>query len=112
MLLNEYFKGEVPDGRAAYSRPILIKAFEEVMDGKDPREMKGCLFRQGETALEAAVPLDRRTNNHLVRHRIRIAEKLRKDIVKEYAGGQAKAFGQVVIEINRDLPSLSGKNAI
>ena len=111
VLLNESFKGEVPDGRAAYSRPILIKAFEEVMNGKDPREMKGCLFRQGETALEAAVPLDRRTNNHLVRHRIRIAEKLRKDIVKEYAGGQAKAFGQVVIEINRDLPSLSGKNA-
>lgn len=110
-LLEEVFRGDVPQGRATYSRPILIKAFDEVLNGKDPREKGGCLYRQGETPLESAVPLDRRTNNHLVRHRIRITEKLRKDIVKEYAGGTANAFGRVIIEINRDLPSLSGKNA-
>jgi len=110
-LLNEKITGDVPQGRAAYSRPILIKAFEEVLAGRDPREDKGCLFRQGETPLEAGIPLDRRTNNHLVRHRILIAERLRKDIVSEYAGGDPHAFGDVVIEINRDLPSLSGKNA-
>jgi CRISPR-associated endonuclease Csn1 len=110
-LLNEEITGDVPQGRASYSRPMLIKAFEEVMAGRDPREDKGCLFRQGETSLEAGIPLDRRTNNHLVRHRIRIAGKLRKDIISEYAEGDPHAFGDVVIEINRDLPSLSGKNA-
>ena len=100
------------DGRAAYARPLLKKAHEEVMAGKHPKEETGCLFitdRMREAQLHREIT--EQTNNHLVRHRLLILERLLKDIIKEYADGQAMRVAKIVIEVNRDLREMSGKTA-
>jgi CRISPR-associated endonuclease Csn1 len=99
-------------GRAAYARPILAKAFAEVMAGKHPAEDDGCLFvteRMRETQLTRT--LAEQTNNHLVRHRLLILGRLLKDIIEEYAGDDKKRIGRMTIEVNRDLREMSGKTA-
>jgi hypothetical protein len=100
------------DGRAAYARPILRKAFEEVMVGKHPAEEGGCLFRT-ETIRSAQLhrKIDSQTNNHLVRHRLLILERLQRDVIKEYADGNPSRVGQITIEVNRELRDMSGKTA-
>jgi CRISPR-associated endonuclease Csn1 len=50
-------------------------------------------------------------NNHLVRHRLLILERLLKDIIKEYADGKKERIGKITIEVNRDLREMSGKTA-
>jgi CRISPR-associated endonuclease Csn1 len=99
-------------GRAAYARPILAKAFAEVMTGKHPKEEGGCLFvteqmRQAQLSRSLA----KQTNNHLVRHRLLILERLQRDIIKEFADGDKSRVAQIVIEVNRDLREMSGKTA-
>src|SRR5205814_5410338 len=51
------------------------------------------------------------TNNHLVRHRLLILERLLNDIIKEYAGGDKARVARITIEVNRDLREMSGKTA-
>ena len=50
------------------------------------------------------------TNNHLVRHRLLILERLLQDLVNapEFAAGQPERIMQVTIEVNRDLREFSG----
>lgn len=113
-------------GRAPYSAASLLKAEEEVLAGYDPRkECKasnpksgeeksedGCLFRSA-NILGAALgrSLDEQTNNHLIRQRLHILEKLIKDIAgnKELTNGQK--IESAVIEVNRDLQAMSGMTA-
>jgi HNH endonuclease/RuvC endonuclease subdomain 3 len=100
------------DGRAAFARHLLKQAYEEVMAGKHPKEEGGCLFiseeiRQKELNREIA----EQTNNHLVRHRLLILERLLKDIIKEYADGKKERIGKITIEVNRDLRDMSGMTA-
>jgi len=100
------------DQRAAFSRPLLKKAFEEVMAGKHPKEEGGCLFitekmREARLTREIA----EQTNNHLVRHRLLILERLLADIVKDYAVGDKTRVGKITIEVNRDLREMSGMTA-
>lgn len=100
------------DQRAAFARPLLKRAFEEVMAGKHPKEEGGCLFvteemRQAQMTREIA----EQTNNHLVRHRLLILERLLGDIIKEYAGGDKARVARITIEVNRDLREMSGKTA-
>lgn len=100
------------DQRAAFARPLLKRAFEEVMAGKHPKEEGGCLFvteemRQAQMTREIA----QQTNNHLVRHRLLILERLLGDIIKEYAGGDKARIAKVTIEVNRDLREMSGMTA-
>jgi hypothetical protein len=100
------------DGRAAFARHLLKQAYEEVMAGKHPKEEGGCLFiseeiRQKELHREIA----QQTNNHLVRHRLLILERLLKDIIKEYANGKKERIGKITIEVNRDLREMSGMTA-
>jgi len=99
-------------GRAAYARPILVKAFEEVMAGKHPKEENGCLFVT-EKIREAQLnrSLTDQTNNHLVQHRLLILGRLLSDMLKEYAGGDKARVGKITIEVNRDLREFSGKTA-
>ena len=100
------------DGRAAYSRPILRQAVADVMAGKHPKEEGGCLFRSEEIRdAQLQRKIDDQTNNHLIRHRLLILERLQRDIIKEYAGGDAGRVGRVTIEVNRDLREMSGKTA-
>jgi hypothetical protein len=99
-------------GRAAYARPVLARAFAEVMAGKHPKEEGGCLFvteQMRQAQLNRS--LVQQTNNHLVRHRLLILSRLLNDIVKEYAGGDKTRIGKMTIEVNRDLREMSGKTA-
>lgn len=98
--------------RAAYCRDLLVKAFEEVMAGKHPKEEGGCLFITEEIRrAQLNRPIAEQTNNHLVRHRLLILERLLLDIVNEYAGGEKARVGRVTVEVNRDLRKLSGMTA-
>lgn len=101
-------------GRAPYARPLLAKAFEEVMDGKDPKASGGSLEeteavrRQRESRSIAD-----QTNNHLLRHRLQILGRLLADLVADpaFGAGDAKRFSQVTIEVNRDLRDMAGLSA-
>ena len=98
--------------RAAYSRRLLAQAFEEVMTGRHPKEEGGCLFvtdamRQEQLTREIAD----QTNNHLIRHRLLILQRLLEDVVREYAGGDKNRVSKITIEVNRDLRAMSGKTA-
>ncbi|MGD0208918.1 MAG: type II CRISPR RNA-guided endonuclease Cas9 [Verrucomicrobiota bacterium] len=101
------------DGRAAFARHLLKQAYEDVLAGKPhPKEEDGCLFiteKTREAQLNRAIA--DQTNNHLVRHRLLILERLLADIIKEYAAGDKKRIGKITIEVNRDLREMSGKTA-
>ena len=100
------------DGRAAYARPKLRQAFEQVMSGKHPNEEGGCLFITEEMRqAQLNKALAKQTNNHLVRHRLLILGRLLGDIIKEYAGNDKARIGKITIEVNRDLREMSGKTA-
>ncbi|HEY2083260.1 MAG TPA: hypothetical protein VGI88_10780, partial [Verrucomicrobiae bacterium] len=100
-------------GRAAFARNLLKQAYEEVMAGKPHPKMEGgCLFiteeiRQKQLNREIA----EQTNNHLLRHRLLILERLLADIIKEYAAADKTRIGKITIEVNRDLREMSGKTA-
>jgi CRISPR-associated endonuclease Csn1 len=111
-LLNQPFSVKKLDQRAAFSRPLLKKAFEEVMAGKHPKEEGGCLFvtdkmREAQLTRELAT----QTNNHLVRHRLLILERLFTDVVIEFAAGDKTRIAKITIEVNRDLREMSGMTA-
>lgn len=116
---KNYLESKIPDsplkdlqGRAPFSKAILKKAYEEVLSGRDPREEGGCLFRSEEIRLrELNKKITEQTNNHLIRHRLLILERLFDDIVKEYANNDKNRIGQVTIEVNRDLREFSGMTA-
>jgi hypothetical protein len=113
-------------GRAPYSAERLLKAEEEVLAGYDPRkECKasnaksgedkpedGCLFRSP-SILAAALgrPLDEQTNNHLIRQRLHVLEKLIKDIAGNHTLTNGQKIENAVIEVNRDLQAMSGMTA-
>jgi hypothetical protein len=102
------------DGRAAYARPLLVRAHAEVMAGKHPKEEGGCLFITEEMRqAQLQKQIDQQTNNHLVRHRLLILERLLKDLIAEpaYANGDKSRIAKVTIEVNRDLREMSGKSA-
>lgn len=107
---EKIFKVDNIEGRAPYSRPILLKAFEEVLAGKDPRSEGGCLYRSQEILeKEKLKPLDQQTNNPLIRHRLLILQRLLKDLISEFASGESSSVKSCVIEVARDLPTMSGK---
>jgi CRISPR-associated endonuclease Csn1 len=111
-LLNRTFSVRKLDQRAAFSRQLLKKAYQEVLAGEHPKEEGGCLFvteeiRQAQLTKEIA----KQTNNHLVRHRLLILERLLGDILKEYAGGDKTLIARITIEVNRDLRDMSGMTA-
>jgi CRISPR-associated endonuclease Csn1 len=118
-LLAEKLTAKFPSGRAPYARPILREAHEEVMKGWDPRAEKnerqprGCLCQTDELK-EAQLHrrLEEQTNNHLIRHRLLILERLLGDLIAapEFANGDAGRVATLAIEVNRDLRDMSGKS--
>lgn len=108
----------VASGRAPYARPVLRQAYDEVMQGFDPRAEKdvtqprGCLCQTNELK-EAQLQrrLEEQTNNHLIRHRLLILERLLRDIIAapEFANGDKSRIASMTIEVARDLRDLSGK---
>ncbi len=120
-------------GRAPYTSSVLKQATEEIFAGKDPRAEGGVLYvgaakpdpltseayftealtknptKDSRQVLEEQI--DRETNNHLVRHRIKILTRLLQDIVKTYAGDDPSRVENIVIEVSRDLRDFSGMKA-
>jgi hypothetical protein len=99
-----------PSGRAPYGRKVMMQAVDEVVRGLHPRE-KGGVLEMTEARLdkERAKEIDELTNNHLVRHRLKILLRLVKDMVKEYADDKPEQVERCVIEVARDLVEFSGK---
>lgn len=111
-LANHRFSVAYPSGRAAYCREILAKTFTESMAGKDSTKEGGCLYETVEIRDRLAKePLVKQTNNHLVRHRLLVFERLLEHIVAEFAGGDRKRITTAVVEVVRDLQEFSGLNA-
>jgi CRISPR-associated endonuclease Csn1 len=101
-------------GRAPYARPLLAKAFEEVMAGRDPKATGGCLEETEEVRRRReARPIAEQTNNHLLRHRLQILSRLLADLVADpaYGAGDAQRFTQITIEVNRELRDMAGLSA-
>ena len=128
--LNKAIKPKLPSGRAAYSRTVLKQVFEEVMAGYDPTKPAGkTSASEGENKpqdgilygllapesrvreLESLRSLDSLTNNHLVRHRLLILERLTQDIIKQYTDNQPEKVTQVIVEVARELKEFSGSTA-
>jgi CRISPR-associated endonuclease Csn1 len=117
-LLAEKLAAEYPKGRAPYARPVLRQAYDAVMQGWDPRAEKragqprGCLCQTDELK-EAQLQrrLDEQTNNHLIRHRLLILERLQRDLIAapEFANGDPSRIAGMTIEVASDLRDLSGK---
>ncbi len=101
------------NGRAAHSREVMDDVWEFVLNtDKHPMDPDGPLFRSEairQAQLERAI--DEQTNNHLVRHRLKILERLHEDLVKEYVAGDKERIGRITIEVNRNLKEMSGKTA-
>jgi hypothetical protein len=112
--LKEPWQIKRQDGRAAYARALLTRAYEQVMAGKHPKEEGGCLFITEEMRqAQLQKQIDQQTNNHLVRHRLLILERLVKDLIVEpiFANGDQSRISKITIEVNRDLREMSGKSA-
>ena len=109
-LCEKELRAELPNGRAPFSRRVMMDAVKAVYEGRDPREEGGCLYRDA-TRVDplAATQVDQETNNHLIRHRVKILLRLLKDIVRDYAENNPAQVGEVTIELARDLKDLSGK---
>ena len=118
-LLEARFQVDPASGRAPHSRAIMQAVADFVFtsnrhpaEGRDGAKDNGPLFRsEAIRTAQLQRAIDDQTNNHLVRHRLRILERLHTDILKEYAGEEEARIGRVTIEVNRDLRELSGKTA-
>lgn len=111
-LATHRFSAKYPNGRAAYCREILAKTFAESMAGKDSAKEGGCLYETEEIRNRLLrEPLVKQTNNHLVRHRLLIFERLLDHMVAEFAGGDKKRIAATVVEVVRELQEFSGLTA-
>ncbi|MBI2511910.1 MAG: hypothetical protein HYV96_08025 [Opitutae bacterium] len=101
-------------GRAPYARPLLAKAFDEVMAGRDPKATGGCLEETDEVRRRReARSIANQTNNHLLRHRLQILSRLLADLVADpaYGAGDEQRFTQITVEVNRELRDMAGLSA-
>ncbi len=109
VLLSESIKADLPTGRAPFAKDVMAEAVRAVYSGKDPREKGGVLYRDctNEDVIKEQ-DIDAETNNHLIRHRVKILLRLLKDIVHDYAENNPAQVAQITIEMARDLKDLSG----
>lgn len=117
-------------GRAPYARPVLRAVVEEVLRGEDPtkpafslqhpdgekKKADGILYAVADpdsdvNRLLATRTIDQQTNNHMVRHRMLIFERLLGDMIKNYAAGDSSKVAQCTVEVGRELKEFSGKTA-
>ena len=101
------------NGRAAHSREVMEAVWKFVLSGEGhPMDPDAPLFRS-EAIRHAQLKraIDEQTNNHLVRHRLKLLERLHADLLQEYAGGEKARIERITIEVNRNLKEMSGKTA-
>ncbi len=98
-------------GRAPFARGVMQAVYDYVLSHTEhPAEDGGPLFRSEairQAQLDRAI--DEQTNNHLVRHRLRILDRLHRDLVKDYAAGDAGRISRCIIEVASELGSFGGK---
>lgn len=106
-------KCELLTGRAPFCRAIMREAADFVFTtDRHPTEEGGPLYRsEAIRTAQLQRAIDEQTNNHLVRHRLLILDRLHRDILREYAGDDSNRIARATIEVNRDLRELSGKTA-
>jgi CRISPR-associated endonuclease Csn1 len=130
-LLEAKFHCEKLSGRARFSREKMKQAVQQAFHKDNPihpLEKDGCL-EQTDAIKQAAIQKDlaEQTNNHLVRHRLRIlvgdpkAKRKRKpgepkpglleDIIAEFANGDKRRIARITIELARDLQEMSGMDS-
>lgn len=108
--VRQPLKPQSASGRAPYSRSVMMSAVDEILQGKHPRERGGVLeITEARKERERQKEIDELTNNHLVRHRLKILLRLVEDMVKTYAEGDSAQVDSCVIEVARDLVEFSGK---
>jgi len=108
--VRQSLKPNFASGRAPYSRTVMMAAVDEIMQGKHPRETGGVLeMTEARKERERQKEIDELTNNHLVRHRLKILLRLVDDMVRTYAEGDSTQVDSCVIEVARDLLEFSGK---
>jgi len=99
-----------PSGRAPYGREVMKRVVAQVMEARQhPRENGGVLDAELIKKHDLGKEIDDLTNNHLVRHRLKILLRLVDDMVKTYADGDPTQVDKCVIEVARDLVEFSGK---
>ncbi len=112
-VLDEKHSLPPTNGRAAYSREVMGEVWRFVMaTDKHPMDEGAPLYRTEairHAQLQRAI--DEQTNNHLVRHRLRLLDRLHTDILKQYAGGDKTRIERITVEVNRNVKELSGKTA-
>lgn len=112
-LLSETMHISPIQGRAPFSREVMVEAVAEVMEKGIHPTMEGGVLYRGEAIRQAQVlrKLDYQTNNHLVRHRLLILERLHQDLIEQYADGKPEYVRRITIEVNSELRDLSGRTA-
>ncbi|MGA2867461.1 MAG: type II CRISPR RNA-guided endonuclease Cas9 [Verrucomicrobiota bacterium] len=129
-LLRTVLRVKPTNGRAPHTRAVMREVVDFVFrTDRHPAEEGGPLYRS-EAIRQAQLKraLDEQTNNHLVRHRLKLLvgeteEEARKhpkqrrlrglfrDLVDTYAGGDLRRIARITIEVNRELRQMSGKTA-
>lgn len=128
-LLKSSVGPKIPTGRAPYARPVLRQVVEEVKNGwdstkankvSDPEKgedkpQNGVLYDLGISSSRVRVlqgdrPLEKLTNNHLVRHRMLILDRLLDDLVEEFVSDKSQV-SRVIVEVARELGQFSGMTA-
>lgn len=112
-LLAQSWQVDAGSGRAPHSREIMREVVAFVLSTKlHPAEEGGPLYRsQSVRAAQLQRAIDEQTNNHLVRHRLKLLERLHADLLRTYAGDRKSRIAKVTIEVNRDLREFSWKTA-
>ncbi len=112
-VLDEKHSLPPTNGRAAYSREVMGEVWRFVLaTDKHPMDEGAPLYRTEairHAQLQRAI--DEQTNNHLVRHRLRLLDRLHTDILKQYAAGDKTRIERITVEVNRNVKELSGKTA-
>jgi len=121
---------EPPNGRAPHTRGVMREVVDFVFStDRHPAEEGGPLYRS-EAIRQAQLQraLDEQTNNHLVRHRLKLLvgeteeeakqhpkqrrlKGLFRDLVNSYAAGDLTRITRITIEVNREVREMSGKTA-
>ena len=104
------YLAQLPSGRAAYSAKVMRQASLDIFEGKNPWAEGGILYR--DATKEDPLPeseIDRATNNHLVRHRVKILLRLLNDIIRDYAENNPARVDKIYLEVARDIKDFSGK---
>lgn len=121
---------EKATGRAPYARPVLRQVVEEILRGEDAtRPALSSRHPEGEKKaqdgilyslldpesevhrLQASRRVEEMSNNHLVRHRMLIFERLLRDMISLYADGDPERVKVCCIEVGRELSEFSGKTS-